>query len=147
MSDPMPVQFHGHRIDQERHVVGDDVDDGPDRPERRDRARRAGRRTRGAGGGAGDPDQGPPLRAPGGQGRVLGRDRGEPPGAERGQVLGGDVPVVGVQVTGQITDGFAQITGGFPTLAAGGPDADGTAVAPCSPGGPASPAPAIDCAA
>ena len=116
----VPVQFHRHRIDQERHVVGDDVGDGPYRPERRDRARRAGRRTGGAGGRSGDPDQGPPLRPPGGQGRVLGRDCGEPPGIERGQVLGGDVPVVGVQVTGQITDGFAQITGGFPRRAGRG---------------------------
>ena len=75
------------------------------------------------------PDQGPPLRPPGGQGRVLDATR-RAAGIERGQVRGGDVPVVGVQVTGQITDGFAQITGGF---ARGGPDADGGAV-PVLPG-------------
>jgi hypothetical protein len=29
---PVPVQLHRHRVDQERHVVGDDLDDRVDRP-------------------------------------------------------------------------------------------------------------------
>ena len=68
---------------------------------------------------------------------MLGRDRGELFGIVRGHVLGGDVPVVGVQETGQVADGLAQ--------RAGRADAAGGAAAPRSPGGP--PAPAINCAA
>ena len=100
----MPVQFHGHRIDQERHVVGDDVDHGPDRAEPHGRAAWA---IRGPGIGATDADQGPALRALRGEGRVLGGDRGDPVRAVRGEVLRGNVPVVGAQVSAQVTDASA----------------------------------------
>ena len=88
----MPGQFHGHRIDQERHVVGDDVDHAAAWVER-------GRRARGA-----YPDQGPALRPVLSEPGLLQRGRGHGTGPGHGQVLDGDVPVVRPEVAEQVAD-------------------------------------------
>ena len=90
----VPGQLHGHRVDQERHVVGDDVDHRGGRVERGHRAALA------------DLDQGPALRPVGGQPGLGHGHRGHRPGPGAGQVLIRDVPVVGAQVAEQVADAY-----------------------------------------
>jgi hypothetical protein len=99
----VPVQLHRHRVDQERHVVGDDVDDRLNRPEGGDGRTGAGR----AGIRFGHLDQGPALRALRGQRRVRGGHGGQLVTTARHKVLGGHVPVVGPEEAGHIADGRA----------------------------------------
>ncbi len=88
----VPAQLHGQRVDQERHVVGDDIDHPAGRVER---AGRAGRP---------HPDQGPALRPVRGEPGLLHRGRRHSGRAGRGQVLDRDVPVVRPQIAEQVPD-------------------------------------------
>ncbi len=81
---------HRHRVHEERHVVGDDVDNVP--------GRLAGGRLAAA-----DPDQRPPLRPVAGKPGLLGRDRSQARWPGRGKVLDRHVPVVGLHVAGHVT--------------------------------------------
>jgi hypothetical protein len=88
----VPGEFVRGRVDEEWHVVGDDVDHTPRFVQR--------------GGLAGGvhPHQGAALRPPGRDPGVLGHDRTRPQRAGRQQILRGDVPVVGVQVPLHVAD-------------------------------------------
>jgi hypothetical protein len=82
-----PGELHGHRVDQEGHVVGDDLDH-----------RVSGRRPAGVGGtGGDDPHRGRALRSRLREPVVGGQRAVQVLGAALDEVLGGDVPVVGDQ--------------------------------------------------
>ena len=91
----VPGEFVRDRVDEERHVVGDDVDHAPRFLQR--------------GGLAGGMHlhQGAALGAPGRDAGVLGRDQARPQRAGRPQILRGDVPVVGLQIPLQVADADA----------------------------------------
>ena len=91
----VPGEFVRDRVDEERHVVGDDVDHAP-------RVLQRGGLTGGA-----HPHQGAALRAPGRDARMLGRDRARALRASRQQILRRDVPVVGLQIPLQVADADA----------------------------------------
>ena len=80
-------ELHGHRVDEERHVVGDDLDH-----------RVSGRRPAGVGGtGGDDPHRGGALRSRLREPVVGGQRAVQVLGAALDEVLGGDVAVVGDQ--------------------------------------------------
>ena len=83
---PVPVELHRHRVDQVRHVVGDDVDDGA----------RGGQRAADPGGrlGRADADDRTALRAGRAERGVPGGRLGQPVRAGRDQVLKRHPPVV-----------------------------------------------------
>ena len=82
----VPVELHRHRVDQVRHVVGDDVDDGPGGGERAaDPGARLGRA---------DADDRTALRAGRAERGLPGGRLGQPIRAGRDQVLKGHPPVI-----------------------------------------------------
>jgi hypothetical protein len=99
----VPVQPHGDGVDQERHVVGDDVHDGPVGVEGR---MVVGGNPLVAAGLEREPhaDQGAALWPVAAEPGVLDRHRGGPGRADGDQVLRRDVPVVGVQITERVAD-------------------------------------------
>jgi hypothetical protein len=103
----LPVEFHGHRVDQVGHVGGDDV--------HHDSGATEGRVAR-----VPYLHQGTALWPARGERGVPGRDGGDLGGAGRDQVLGCDVPVVGAEEAGDVADRPAGITGrSDPALPAG----------------------------
>ena len=90
----VPVELHRHRVDQVRHVVGDDVDDGARLSERGFVP-------------ACDADRRAALRAACAQGGVLCGGRGQPGGAGGHQVFDGDAPVVRGEEAKRVTDRLA----------------------------------------
>ncbi len=96
---PVPGELHRHRVDEERHVVGDDVDGAARLLQRRAHAPRA------------HPHQGAALRALGRHPGVLGRHPGHPgrPGVE--EFLGRHLPVVGAEEVAHVADSAAVLLG------------------------------------
>ena len=105
----VPVELHRYRVDQVRHVVGDDVDNGLGPGQPRCSAARV------------DADGRAALRAARPERGVLRRGGGQPGRPRRDQVIGGDEPVVRGEEARQVADRPAQVPRRRHASVGGGP--------------------------